>query len=129
MNPCTGIQQAKRVAIKKIETDIGFKFELNYFQTDKTRAFTPIMKKNSKISMLILPGTCENTIELTKNLQIDLAYLMERRFGAQWRVQHTFYAGIIASNVSKVANEEEAEEEDLIDNDLCDCNVSENILL
>ncbi len=136
MNACSGIQEAKRVVIKKLgnESEVGFKFEINYFQNDKSKKFTPIMKGRHKLSMLILPATCNNDgpLQLEKKLQADLQYLMLRRFGENWRIHHPFYANIIEKDAGPSILDRAADE---IDNPAdgssvwCNCIEGDDLLL
>lgn len=124
MNACTGIQEAKRVIIKKMDRDVGFKFEFNYFHNDKTKKLTSIMKsKKYKLSMLILPAKFEGPIQLQKKLQDDINYLMERRFGCEWRVHHPFYAKLVSKCSSTCSDDDHENEND------CQCNDEEDLLL
>lgn len=117
MVPLTGLQQIKRLVLKKEKDSVYFKMEVNYFSSDKTKRAVDIMKKKyvKELTKLIRPAVNNTPLPLPPKLKEDLKELLEARFGKNWCKSCTplkFY-----QDAMKISGQTVEETDEVI----CDC--------
>lgn len=123
MIPLKGMQDAKRIIIKKDGDTVRCKMENLYFTDNKAKRAVNIMKtvnkKSLKLSSIKLPQKKSHPIPLREPVKKDLQEILKIRYGENWEncTALKFYKDVlnIVPSHSSEASEEQIEEDE------CDC--------